>query len=157
MSTTVKAHGMDGTLVEPDWAPLTLAEVRALLSQFPPCGEPIEILECEPAAVFRGQRGATRTVESSSSGIIAACAIGGIAGGASLHAHLRAWSAGAARVCKRNGRDGIEMGEWTYEVHEAPAGVDLYGDALSWTPFRTSAHARSAGRRWRDASCSAGI
>jgi hypothetical protein len=44
MSTTVKAHGMDGTLVEPDWPPLTLAEVRALLSQFPACGEPIEIL-----------------------------------------------------------------------------------------------------------------
>ena len=30
-----------------------------------------------------------------------------------------------------------------------PTGVDLYEDALSWTPFRTAAHARSAGRRWR--------
>jgi Ser/Thr protein kinase RdoA (MazF antagonist) len=38
------------------------------------------------------------------------------------------------------------MGAWTYEVHEAPAGVDLYGDALSWTPFRTAAHAHSAGQ-----------
>jgi len=26
-----KAHGMDGTLVEADWLPLTLVEVRALL------------------------------------------------------------------------------------------------------------------------------
>ena len=32
MSTTAKAHGMDGTLVEPDWPALTLAEVRALLA-----------------------------------------------------------------------------------------------------------------------------
>ena len=37
MSATGKAHGMDGTLVEPDWPPLTLAEVRALLGQFPGC------------------------------------------------------------------------------------------------------------------------
>ena len=44
------------------------------------------------------------------------------------------------------GETAIEIGEWTYEVHEAPASVDLYGDALSWTPFRATAHARSAGR-----------
>ena len=30
-------------------------------------------------------------------------------------------------------------------MHEAPEGVDLYEDALSWTPFRSAAHARSAG------------
>ena len=40
MSTTARTHGMDGTLVEPDWPPLTLAEVRMLLGQFPSCGEP---------------------------------------------------------------------------------------------------------------------
>jgi len=45
-----------------------------------------------------------------------------------------------------SGETAIEEGEWTYEVHEAPEGVDLYGDALSWTPFRTKAHAYSAGR-----------
>ena len=44
MTTTAKAHGMDGRLVEPDWPPLTLGELRALLSVFPGCGEPIEIL-----------------------------------------------------------------------------------------------------------------
>ncbi len=30
--TSTRAHGMDGTLVEPDWPPLTLDEVRALLA-----------------------------------------------------------------------------------------------------------------------------
>ena len=48
MSATVKVHGMDGDLVEPDWPPLTLAEVRALLEDFPGLGEPIEILSVSP-------------------------------------------------------------------------------------------------------------
>jgi hypothetical protein len=48
MSMTAKAHGMDGSLVEPDWPPLTLTEVRALLAAFPGCGEPIEILSVSP-------------------------------------------------------------------------------------------------------------
>lgn len=35
MNTTARAHGLDGRLVEPDWPPLTLGEVRELLSMFP--------------------------------------------------------------------------------------------------------------------------
>jgi hypothetical protein len=35
MTTTALAHGMDGTLVVPDWPPLTLEEVRPLLREFP--------------------------------------------------------------------------------------------------------------------------
>ena len=38
------------------------------------------------------------------------------------------------------------MNDRSYEVHEAPEGVDLYEDGISWTPFRTAAHAYSAGR-----------
>ncbi len=48
MATTAMAHGMDGTLVKPDWPPLTLDEVRKLLSDFPGCGEPVEILSVSP-------------------------------------------------------------------------------------------------------------
>src|SRR6202789_1970778 len=48
MSTAAKAHGMDGTLVEPDWRPLRLDEVRAILRQFPGYDEPIEILSVSP-------------------------------------------------------------------------------------------------------------
>jgi Ser/Thr protein kinase RdoA (MazF antagonist) len=44
------------------------------------------------------------------------------------------------------GETAIAIGEWTYEVHDVPEGVDLYEDALSWTPFRTAAHACSAGQ-----------
>ena len=60
--------------------------------------------------------------------------------------YLRAHGAPVPRVFASNsGETAIEIGEWTYEVHEAPAGVDLYEDALSWTPFRSVGHARSAG------------
>jgi Ser/Thr protein kinase RdoA (MazF antagonist) len=62
-------------------------------------------------------------------------------------AHLRACGAAVPRVFAAAwGETAIESGEWTYEVHEVPDGVDLYENALSWTPFRTVAHAYSAGR-----------
>ncbi len=48
MSTMTKAHGMDGSLVEPDWPPLTLDEVRALLQEFPGLDGPVEILSVSP-------------------------------------------------------------------------------------------------------------
>ena len=40
----------------------------------------------------------------------------------------------------------IEVDEWTYEVHETPSGIDLYQDAVSWTPFLSCNHAHSAGQ-----------
>ena len=39
----------------------------------------------------------------------------------------------------------MEIDKWTYEVHELAAGIDLYEDEISWTPFRTASHARSTG------------
>lgn len=148
MSETAKAHGLDGTLVEPDWAPLTLAEVRILLSQFPDCGEPIAILNVSPrpfsaASVVRtgGQRRFLkrhhRTVRDRK----------GLLEEHRFLAHLHAHGAPVPQVYAAfTGETAIEVGEWTYELHEVPAGVDLYRDALSWTPFLTAAHARSAGK-----------
>ena len=61
--------------------------------------------------------------------------------------HLIAHGAGVPRVlAAKSGETAIGMGEWTYEVHEAPEGVDLYQDALSWTPFVSAIHAHSAGQ-----------
>jgi Ser/Thr protein kinase RdoA (MazF antagonist) len=62
-------------------------------------------------------------------------------------AHLLASGAAVPRVlATASGQTAIAVGEWTYEVHETPEGVDLYEDAISWTPFRTAAHAHSAGQ-----------
>jgi len=148
MSTVAKAHGMDGTLVEPDWPPLALDEVRALLAQFQGCGEPIEILTVSPrpfsaASVVKTKSGRVfikrhhRTVRDAE-GLLEEHRFLGY-----LHAH------GAAVppvLAAASGETAMEVGEWTYEVHETPAGVDLYEDALSWTPFRSAQHAHSAGQ-----------
>lgn len=148
MSATAIAHGMDGRLVKPDWAPLTLAEVRELLVQFPECDEPVEILSVSPrpfsaASVVRTRNGSVfvkrhhRTVRDAE----------GLLEEHRFMKHLLAHGAKVPRVfANSSGETAIEMGEWTYEVHETPEGVDLYGEAISWTPFRTTTHAYSAGR-----------
>src|ERR1035438_10284541 len=147
MSETARAHGMDGTLVEADWPPLTLAEVRALLADFPNCSEPIEILSVSPrpfsaASVVAPRTGRVfikrhhRTVRDRE----------GLLEEHRFMKHLREYGALVPRVfAASSGETAMERGEWTYEVHEAPAGVDIYRDALSWTPFRSTGHARSAG------------
>ena len=148
MSTTAKAHGMDGTLVEADWPPLTLAEVRALLAQFPGCGEPLEILSVSPRPLSAASVVATRfgqvfvkrhhrSVRDRE----------GLLEEHRFLEHLLGRRASVPRVfTAASGETAIETGEWSYEVHDAPGGVDLYEDALSWTPFRTTSHAHSAGR-----------
>jgi Ser/Thr protein kinase RdoA (MazF antagonist) len=148
MSTTVKAHGMDGRLVEPDWPPLNLAEVRALLSKYPRLREPIEILSVSPrpfsaasVVTTAGERVFIkrhhRTVRDAE----------GLLEEHRFLAHLLDHGAPVLRVFSAAfGETAIEMGEWTYEVHEAPESVDLYKDAQSWTPFRAATHAHSAGQ-----------
>jgi Ser/Thr protein kinase RdoA (MazF antagonist) len=148
MAATAKTHGMDGSLVEPDWPPLTLTEVRALLSQFPACAEPIEILSVSPRPF------SAASVVSTSQGRIfikrhhrAVRDAEGLLEEHRFLAHLLAHGAPVPRVfASASGQTAIEMGEWTYEVHDTPKGVDLYEDAISWMPFRTAAHANSAGR-----------
>jgi Ser/Thr protein kinase RdoA (MazF antagonist) len=139
---------MDGTLVEPDWPPLELAEARALLSAYPDFGEPIEILSVSPRPLSAASVVATsggrvfikrhhRTVRDAE----------GLLEEHRFMAHLLAHRAPVPRVFETaSGVTALERGKWTYEVHEASAGVDLYGDALSWTPFRTALHAYSAGQ-----------
>ena len=62
-------------------------------------------------------------------------------------AHLRARDIGVPRVfAMESGETALEAGEWTYEVHGIPSGVDLYEDAISWTPFLSAEHARSTGK-----------
>jgi Ser/Thr protein kinase RdoA (MazF antagonist) len=138
---------MDGTLVEPDWPPLTLAEVRVLLAKFPGLAEPFEILSVSPrplsaAGVVNTARGRVfikrhhRTVRDAE----------GLLEEHRFLAHLHAAGGQVPRVLSSaDGETAIAIGEWTYEVHEIPEGVDLYEEAISWTPFRTVAHAHSAG------------
>ena len=147
MSSMAKAHGMDGTLVEPDWPPLTLREVRSLLADFLASPEPVEILTVSPrpfsaASVVATRAGRLfikrhhRAVRDRE----------GLLEEHRFIRHLLAHGAAVPRIfADASGETAIERGEWTYEVHESPVGVDLYQDDLSWTPFRSAVHARSAG------------
>ena len=147
MNEIAKAHGLDGTLVEPDWPPLTLGEVRPVLDKFPDAGELIEILSASPrpfsaASVVRTRKQklfikrharALRDAE-------------GLREEHRFMQHLRANEVEVPRVlAARDGDTAVEMDQWTYEVHEIPPGIDLYEDAISWTPFRSIEHAGSAG------------
>jgi len=51
-----------------------------------------------------------------------------------------------APFANENGHTVTCLAEWTYEVHPIAIGVDTYQDALSWTPFQGTHHARAAGR-----------
>jgi Ser/Thr protein kinase RdoA (MazF antagonist) len=143
---------MDGSLVEADWRPLTLDELRPLLAQFPQLGEPTHILTVSPRPFSAAGVVATRTNYGSDQRIFikrhhhTVRDREGLLEEHRFLSHLRAHVALVARVfASAAGETAIEAGEWTYEVHEIPPGIDLYEDALSWTPFRSVAHAHSAG------------
>lgn len=147
MTAVAQAHGMDGTLVMPDWPPLMLHEVRELLSDYAGCAEPLRINSSSPrpfaasSVVSAGERHyfvkrharAVRDPE-------------GLLEEHRFIAHLRANGIAVPRVLANlSGKTAVKREEWTYEVHDAPDGVDIYKDAMSWTPFRSVHHAHSAG------------
>lgn len=148
MNTEAKAHGLDGSLVAPDWPPLTLDEVRSLLRQFPAVAAPTAILSVSPrpfsaASVIQTQESRVfikrhhRSVRDKE----------GLLEEHRFLAHLHAHGAPVPRVlANSSAQTAIELAEWTYEVHQVPAGIDLYQDALSWTPFQSVPHAHSAGQ-----------
>jgi|SRR6185437_616403 len=153
----VKAHGLHGKLVEPDWAPLTIEELRPLLAEYPAAGEPLKILFASPrplsaAGVVRTERGRVfvkrhaRVVRDGE----------GLREEHRFMEHLATKGASLPRLLKDvNGQSAIECGEWTYEVHEPARGFDLYSEAQSWTPFRSAAHAHSAGEVLANLHCAA--
>ncbi len=141
------AHGLDGTLVEPDWPALTLEEVRGVLRFYPSLSRPAELMSVSPrpfsaaslVATERGNIFIKRHHES----------VRDVAGLREEHrfmAHLRTRGVAAPRVFSAaTGDTAIKLGEWTYEVHEPAEGVDLYQQAISWTPFQSVNHAYAAG------------
>ena len=142
------AHGLDGTLVEPDWPPLTLDEIRGLLREYPALGPPKKVLMVSPRPFS-----AASVVATQSQNIFIKrhhMTVRDTAGLREEHrfmAHLRSKGAMVPRVFRAaSGETSIKAGEWVYEVHETPRGIDVYEDALSWTPFRSLGHARSAGQ-----------
>jgi Ser/Thr protein kinase RdoA (MazF antagonist) len=147
MSMTAITHGLDGTLVEADWPPIALDEARTLLAKFPDCGDARKILTVSPRPFS-----AASVVETTRGKVFIKRHPREVRDREGLHEEhrfmqfLRSHGAPVPRVfADVSGETAIEMGPWSYEVHEAPEGMDIYADALSWTPFLSVAHARSAG------------
>jgi len=147
ISLAATAHGMGKERVKPDWPPLTLDEVRAVLREFPDCGQANEIVFASPRPF------SAACVVATSAGRVfikrhhrAVRDREGLLEEHSFLAHLRAHGAPVVRVlADASGDTVIEKDEWSYEIHEAFNAADAYEDSLSWTPFRSVAHAYSAG------------
>lgn len=150
-------HGLDGKLVEPDWPPLTLEEMRGLLRFYPALGKPVGLATVSPrpfsaASVVATERGHIFVKRHH-------CAVRDVNGLREEHqfmAHLRAKGVVVPRLLRTAaGETAIKLGEWTYEVHEPAEGIDLYEDANSWTPFRSLNHACAAGQALARLHCAA--
>jgi len=119
---------MDGTLVDADWPPLTLDEMLPVFTHFPGAGRPLRISSVSPrpfsaASVVATNRGCVfvkrhhRSVRDAE----------GLQEEHRFMAHLRTKGAPVPHVLSiSTGDTAIESGDWTYEVHETPKGVDLY-------------------------------
>jgi len=128
------AHGLGTEPVEPDWAPLTDTEVTEVVG-------PARVLWRSPrplsAAAVVERDGRRLFVKRHH---ITVRTLEGLAEEHAFLRHLRRHGAPVVEVL-----DAAERGEWTYEVHSAGVGMDLYRDALTWSPFRSAVHARAAG------------
>ncbi|MDH6212730.1 phosphotransferase enzyme family protein [Streptomyces pseudovenezuelae] len=128
------AHGLGTEPVRPDWAPLTDAEVTDVVG-------PARVVWRSPrplsAAAVVERDGRRLFVKRHH---VCVRTLDGLAEEHAFLGHLRERGVPVVEVL-----DTVARGEWTYEVHSAGVGIDLYRDALSWSPFRSAAHARAAG------------
>ncbi|WP_198655133.1 phosphotransferase enzyme family protein [Streptomyces geranii] len=128
------AHGMGTEPVEPDWPPLTEAEVvqvvgpaRVVWRSPRPLSAAAVVERAGRRLFVKRHHRSVRTPE-------------GLAEEHAFLRHLRERGAPVVEVL-----DVVSREEWVYEVHSAGAGTDLYRDALSWSPFRSRTHARASG------------
>ncbi|HEX4790202.1 MAG TPA: phosphotransferase [Actinospica sp.] len=143
-------HGMGVAPAAPDWPPLTVAELDRLLARYPEAGGARRVDWRSPrplsaAALVRAASGAELFVKRHHVSVRTERSLVEEHG---LLRHLAANDAPVVRVlADEAGRTAAvsEDGRWTYEVHTVGAGEDVYRDAISWSPFQSLAHARSAG------------
>lgn len=133
MSTHL-AHGLGTDLVEPDWPPLTDAEVTDVVGAARVRWRSPRPLSAAAVVERDGRRLFVKRHH------VSVRSLPGLAEEHAFLRHLRERGAPVVTVL-----DAVARGEWTYEVHSAGVGTDLYRDALSWSPFASTAHARAAG------------
>ncbi len=140
-------HGMGKELTLPDWSPLTSAEVHTVLARYPraPGDEMITWRSPRPmsAAGLIRHGGADLFVKRHH---VRVRTLAQLAVEHAFIGHLRARGIPAPAVLRAaDGATATQYGDFVYEVHELASGLDLYRDALSWTPYASLGHARAAG------------
>src|SRR5262249_11086997 len=134
------AHGMGKTLVPADWPPLTDEEVSLVLSGAR-AGAVVTWHSPRPmsAAGLVTWRGAGLVIKRHH---ISVRTVGQLAAEHAFAGYLRARGLPVPAVIPMHGgATGVRRGDFSYEAYRLAAGVDLYRDAPSWSPFTALGHA----------------
>lgn len=155
--TRAISHGMNADTVISDWPALTSAEAARVLQHYPQAGKPLR-LEWHSPRPFS----AACVMHTDAGNIVVKrhhVRVRDIAALEEEHrfvAHLHAKGMPVVAPLQTiDDATAVADEHWTYEVYWLAPGVDLYRDAMSWTPFTSKAHAFSAGQmlaRLHDAS-----
>lgn len=142
------AHGLGLEPVAADWPALHETDIEHLLREYPQLG-PLHRLHWHSPRPFS----AAGLITTGNATLFVKRHHQRVRQAAWLHeehqliAHLhRRGAPVAAVVPNRHGATATVQGEWTYEVHHVAEGLDLYRDALSWSPFQNLQHAFAAGQ-----------
>jgi Ser/Thr protein kinase RdoA (MazF antagonist) len=139
---------MGKELAEPDWPPLTEHELRQVLAGFELAGSG------EPAVLWRSPRpmSAAALVRVGEETVFVKRHHVRVRTSAQLAAehafagYLRARGQPVPAVIARSeGGTVLRRGDFRYEVHQPAEGLDLYRDAVSWSPYLSTGHAYAAG------------
>ncbi|RZM03129.1 MAG: hypothetical protein EOP68_20555 [Sphingomonas sp.] len=140
-------HGMGTAMEAPTWPAIAADEAEAVLAHFPAAGWMSGLHWHSPrpfsaatlvhtttgAFLLKRHHHRVRTVE-------------GLAEEHAFIAHLAGAGVSVPEViATADGATAVASAAWSYELHRAAPGADLYRDSLSWTPFASRAHAHAAG------------
>jgi Ser/Thr protein kinase RdoA (MazF antagonist) len=140
--------GVDGEQAERDWPLITRDEVEAVLRRFPSIGPLVRLTWHSPrpfsaAVLITTSNGAEFFVKRHH---VSIRDVEGLAEEHAFIAHLASHALPVAdTIATPEGATAVTLGEWTYEVHRAAGGMDVYRKAMSWTPFADCSHAFVAG------------
>jgi Ser/Thr protein kinase RdoA (MazF antagonist) len=146
--TRVLSHGMNADAVISDWPALTSAEVTRVLQHYPQAGISKRLVWHSPRPFSAGCVMTTSTMEVFvKRHHISVRDVDGLSEEHGFINHLRDHGIAVSEVLTTtDGATAITDDHWTYEVHSVASGVDLYRDAVSWTPFTSRVHAHEAGK-----------
>jgi Ser/Thr protein kinase RdoA (MazF antagonist) len=146
--TSHHVHGLKGDDTAPDWPALTDAEIETLLGRYPQLGEALRVDWHSPRPLS-----AACLVETAQATVFIKRHHLRVRSPAMLMeehrfmAHLRQSGTPVSAVLHdQDGQTAVAIGDWVYEIHQRAAGIDLYREAMSWSPLRSTGQAETCGR-----------